>query len=63
MCGGEGVLYACVSCAEPGGSWGYDSSSVDAIRFSPSKDVMLAGVGLFGGRTPANYEITVSGHW
>jgi E3 ubiquitin-protein ligase MYCBP2 len=44
---------------KPGGSWGYDSSSVDAIRFSPSKDVMLAGVGLFGGRTPATYEITL----
>ena len=48
--------------AEPGGSWGYDSSSVDAVRFSPSKDVVLGGVGLFGGRTASNYEVTVSPH-
>ena len=49
--------------AEPGGSWGYDSTSVDAVRFSPSKDVVLGGVGLFGGRTASNYEVTVSPWW
>ena len=33
-----------------GGGWGYSGHSIEAIRFSCDTDVLLGGLGLFGGR-------------
>ncbi|EGW02134.1 putative E3 ubiquitin-protein ligase MYCBP2 [Cricetulus griseus] len=33
-----------------GGGWGYSAHSVEAIRFSADTDILLGGLGLFGGR-------------
>ncbi|XP_031417201.1 E3 ubiquitin-protein ligase MYCBP2 isoform X1 [Clupea harengus] len=33
-----------------GGGWGYSAHSVEAIRFCADTDVLLGGLGLFGGR-------------
>lgn len=33
-----------------GNSWGYTPNSVEAIRFSTDSDIILGGVGLYGGR-------------
>ena len=33
-----------------GGGWGYSGHSIEAIRFSTDTDVLLGGIGLFGGR-------------
>ena len=42
-----------------GGGWGYSNSSVEAIRFSPDTDIILGGLGLYGGRGQYNAEIKV----
>ncbi|XP_045068074.1 E3 ubiquitin-protein ligase MYCBP2-like isoform X1 [Coregonus clupeaformis] len=33
-----------------GGGWGYSAHSVEAIRFCADSDILLGGLGLFGGR-------------
>ena len=33
-----------------GGGWGYSGNSIEAIRFSCDTDILLGGLGLFGGR-------------
>ncbi|XP_062904556.1 E3 ubiquitin-protein ligase MYCBP2 isoform X16 [Mobula hypostoma] len=33
-----------------GGGWGYSAHSVEAIRFTADTDILLGGLGLFGGR-------------
>lgn len=33
-----------------GGGWGYSGHSIEAIRFSADSDILLGGLGLFGGR-------------
>jgi E3 ubiquitin-protein ligase MYCBP2 len=33
-----------------GGGWGYSDHSIEAIRFMCDTDVLIGGIGLFGGR-------------
>ncbi|XP_033631426.1 E3 ubiquitin-protein ligase MYCBP2-like isoform X2 [Asterias rubens] len=40
-----------------GGGWGYSGHSVEALRFSVDTDVVLGGLGLFGGRGEYNAKI------
>ncbi|XP_038063237.1 E3 ubiquitin-protein ligase MYCBP2-like isoform X3 [Patiria miniata] len=40
-----------------GGGWGYSGHSVEALRFSVDVDVLLGGLGLFGGRGEYNAKI------
>ena len=48
------------STPEVGGTWGYDDSSVDAIRFSVDKDIVLGGAGVYADTAPAAYSLHVS---
>ncbi|XP_076822444.1 E3 ubiquitin-protein ligase MYCBP2-like isoform X2 [Clavelina lepadiformis] len=41
-----------------GGGWGYSVHSTEAIRFMTDTDILLGGVGVFGGR--GEYSVTVS---
>ncbi len=41
-----------------GGGWGYSPQSVEAIRFACDSEVVIGGVGLYGGR--GEYTATVS---
>lgn len=43
-----------------GGGWGYSAHSVEAIRFSADTDILLGGLGLFGGRGEYTAKIKVS---
>lgn len=40
-----------------GGGWGYPPYSVEAIRFSADCDIILGGIGLYGGRGEYNVQI------
>ncbi|XP_052746829.1 E3 ubiquitin-protein ligase highwire isoform X2 [Bicyclus anynana] len=40
-----------------GGAWGYSDSSIEAIRFMCDSDVLLGGVGLYGGRAKFSAKI------
>ena len=40
-----------------GGGWGYSVHSTEAIRFMTDTDIVLGGVGVFGGR--GEYSVTV----
>ncbi|XP_077518796.1 MYC binding protein highwire isoform X2 [Amblyomma americanum] len=42
-----------------GGGWGYSGHSVEAIRFMADTDILLGGVGLFGGRGEYTARIRV----
>lgn len=42
-----------------GGGWGYSAHSVEAIRFSADTDILLGGLGLFGGRGEYTAKIKV----
>ena len=42
-----------------GGGWGYSGHSVEALRFCADADVLLGGLGLFGGRGEYNAKIKV----
>ncbi|CAB1347403.1 unnamed protein product [Coregonus sp. 'balchen'] len=44
-----------------GGGWGYSAHSVEAIRFCADSDILLGGLGLFGGRGEYTAKIKVSG--
>eukprot|EP00063_Salmo_salar_P081862 XP_014056697.1 PREDICTED: E3 ubiquitin-protein ligase MYCBP2-like [Salmo salar] len=44
-----------------GGGWGYSAHSVEAIRFCADADILLGGLGLFGGRGEYTAKIKVSG--
>lgn len=53
----------CVSaavCSGHGGGWGYSAHSVEAIRFCADADILLGGLGLFGGRGEYTAKIKVS---
>jgi len=41
-----------------GGGWGYSVHSTEAIRFMVDCDILLGGVGVFGGR--GEYSVIVS---
>lgn len=43
-----------------GGGWGYSAHSVEAIRFCADTDILLGGLGLFGGRGEYTAKIKVS---
>lgn len=43
-----------------GGGWGYSAHSVEAIRFCADADILLGGLGLFGGRGEYTAKIKVS---
>lgn len=43
-----------------GGGWGYSAHSVEAIRFSADTDILLGGLGLFGGRGEYTAKIKVN---
>lgn len=45
-----------------GGGWGYSAHSVEAIRFCADADILLGGLGLFGGRGEYTAKIKVSQH-
>lgn len=40
-----------------GGGWGYPPQGVDAIRFSTDCDIILGGIGLYGGRGKNSVQI------
>lgn len=42
-----------------GGGWGYSAHSVEAIRFCADADILLGGLGLFGGRGEYTAKIKV----
>lgn len=42
-----------------GGGWGYSAHSVEAIRFCADTDILLGGLGLFGGRGEYTAKIKV----
>ena len=42
-----------------GGGWGSSAHSVEAIRFSADTDILLGGLGLFGGRGEYTAKIKV----
>lgn len=44
-----------------GGGWGYSAHSVEAIRFCADTDILLGGLGLFGGRGEYTAKIKVGG--
>lgn len=44
-----------------GGGWGYSAHSVEAIRFCSDADILLGGLGLFGGRGEYTAKLKVSG--
>lgn len=50
-------------CAGHGGGWGYSAHSVEAIRFCADTDILLGGLGLFGGRGEYTAKIKVSFLW
>lgn len=43
-----------------GGGWGYSGHSVEAIRFMVDSDILLGGLGLFGGRGEYHGRIRVN---
>lgn len=43
-----------------GGGWGYSAHSVEAIRFCADADILLGGLGLFGGRGEYTAKIKVT---
>lgn len=43
-----------------GGGWGYSAHSVEAIRFCADADIVLGGLGLFGGRGEYTAKIKVT---
>ena len=43
-----------------GGGWGYSGHSIEAIRFVSDTDVLIGGLGLFGGRGEYYGKIKVS---
>lgn len=47
-------------CLGHGGGWGYSAHSVEAIRFCADADILLGGLGLFGGRGEYTAKIKVS---
>lgn len=47
-------------CSGHGGGWGYSAHSVEAIRFCADADILLGGLGLFGGRGEYTAKIKVS---
>lgn len=49
-----------IFCLGHGGGWGYSAHSVEAIRFSADTDILLGGLGLFGGRGEYTAKIKVS---
>ncbi|KAJ3592162.1 hypothetical protein NHX12_007291, partial [Muraenolepis orangiensis] len=44
-----------------GGGWGYSAHSVEAIRFCADADILLGGLGLFGGRGEYTAKIKTDG--
>lgn len=48
----------CVAAGH-GGGWGYSAHSVEAIRFCADADILLGGLGLFGGRGEYTAKIKV----
>lgn len=42
-----------------GGGWGYPPRSVEAIRFSSDSDIILGGVGLYGGRGEYSAQLRI----
>lgn len=49
----------CLHVSGHGGGWGYSAHSVEAIRFSADTDILLGGLGLFGGRGEYTAKIKV----
>jgi E3 ubiquitin-protein ligase MYCBP2 len=44
-----------------GGGWGYSGHSIEAVRFMSDTDILLGGLGLFGGRGEYYGRIKVCG--
>lgn len=53
-------MYPLCDVVGHGGGWGYSAHSVEAIRFCADADILLGGLGLFGGRGEYTAKIKVS---
>ena len=53
------TMYSVLCSSGYGGGWGYSGHSVEALRFSVDADIVLGGLGLFGGRGEYNAKIKV----
>lgn len=52
-------FFLCFFSLGHGGGWGYSAHSVEAIRFCADTDILLGGLGLFGGRGEYTAKIKV----
>lgn len=53
-------MHRCMRLVGFGGGWGYTCHSVEAIQVCVSTDVLLGGLGLFGGRGQYSAKVKVS---
>lgn len=59
MCSWAASSISLCVAAGHGGGWGYSAHSVEAIRFCADADILLGGLGLFGGRGEYTAKIKV----
>lgn len=59
MCSWAALSISLCVAAGHGGGWGYSAHSVEAIRFCADADILLGGLGLFGGRGEYTAKIKV----
>lgn len=60
LCILQSLIDLLCNAAGHGGGWGYSAHSVEAIRFCADADILLGGLGLFGGRGEYTAKIKVS---
>lgn len=59
VCSWAALSISLCAAAGHGGGWGYSAHSVEAIRFCADADILLGGLGLFGGRGEYTAKIKV----